>query len=136
MTDVTKQDSLSSKALLNILWQGKRSHKWVPLNIQKELFFRIPKKSYIEEIRFWSNESIFNEGFISNCENPWRDTDARNSWRKRGEDSHNLASISGEKLSDFGANEGFFVIEGFSVIEQMRNSLLSRILCHHASYPT
>ena len=24
---------------------------------------------------------------ISNCENPWRDKDARNSWRKRGEDS-------------------------------------------------
>lgn len=36
------------------------------------------------------------------CESLWRDKDARNSWRKKGEGSHNLASISGEKLSDLG----------------------------------
>ncbi|KAA8525209.1 hypothetical protein F0562_006927 [Nyssa sinensis] len=35
-------------------------------------------------------------------ESLWRDKDARNSWKKKGEDSHNLASISGEKLTDLG----------------------------------
>ncbi|CAK9187170.1 unnamed protein product [Ilex paraguariensis] len=35
-------------------------------------------------------------GMSNNRESLWRDKDARNSWRKKGEDSYNLASISGE----------------------------------------
>lgn len=32
----------------------------------------------------------------------WRNRDAWNPWRKKGEDSQDVASISGEKLSDPG----------------------------------
>jgi len=42
-------------------------------------------------------------GTANNCESQWRNKDTRDSWRKKGGDSHNLASITGERLSDLGA---------------------------------
>nr|TKS07299.1 hypothetical protein D5086_0000116310 [Populus alba] len=42
-------------------------------------------------------------GIAHNYESQWRNKDTRDSWRKKGEDSHNLASITGETLSDLGA---------------------------------
>ena len=42
-------------------------------------------------------------GIANNYKSQWRNKDTRDSWRKKGEDSHNLASITGETVSDLGA---------------------------------
>jgi len=47
-------------------------------------------------------------GTANNCESQWRNKDTRDSWRKKGGDSHNLASITGERLSDLGALTAIF----------------------------
>jgi len=44
----------------------------------------------------------------NNCESQWRNKDTRDFWRKKGGGSHNLASITGKRLSDLGALTAIF----------------------------
>ena len=60
-----------------------------------------PRQSLREGVNHISHIDI--AGTANNYESQWRNKDTRDSWRKKGEDSHNLASITVETLSDLGA---------------------------------